>query len=698
MKNLKISLCFKIFIIFIFLNTYFITTRKVFKTNYKKSNLELIGYIKDYSVLGNHLKLIVKGKEKVLVNYYFNTKEELNSFNLKLGDLIKLTGTFEKPLNNRTFNLFNYKNYLLSKKIYWTFKASNITKIKNNTNLLNLTKEKLISRINKLNYSSHYVQALILGDKTKLDPLVIESYQKNGVSHLLAISGSHISFFILIASFILKRFRKLIKIFLLILILIFYLFLTSFPTSLLRAVFFYILILVNKEFKLNFKNNELLILLAGILLLYNPYYIYDIGFLFSFIISFYLISFKDIFKTKSKIKKLLLVSVVSFLVSIPILINNFFEINFLTPIINLVYVPQFIFLIFPLCFLVLLVPALDKVLYLLILLSEKTSKLCLKFNFLTFNFSKMGIIFFIIYFLLITYILIEIKKSNFKKIIYLIIVLFIHYNINYLNKYPIITFLDVGQGDSTLIQLPFNKGSILVDTGGIVNFNKEDWKKQKPYSIGLNTIIPYMKSVGVKKLNYLILTHGDFDHVGEAINIMNNFKVSNIILNSAWINDLEQAIIDEAQKLKINYYFFNKNKLKIKDKVLYFLNKKNIKNENEDSLIVYTKLNNYHILLLGDAGIETENFLMEEYNLPKMDILKVGHHGSKNSSSINFLKVTEPKYSFISVGLNNRFNHPHFEVINNLKKVNSKYYLTSLNGSIKVILKNDILIKRSLDR
>lgn len=698
MKNLKISLCFKFFIIFILLNTYFITTKKVFKTNYKKFNLELIGYIKDYNISGNHLKLIVKGKEKVIVNYYFTTLEELNSFNLKLGDLVKLTGVFEKPSPNRTFNLFNYENYLLSKKIYWTFKASNIIKIKSNTSLLNLTKEKLISKINKLKYSSHYVQALILGDKTELDPSVIESYQKNGVSHLLAISGSHISFFILIVNFILKKLKKSIKNFLLILILMFYLFLTSFPTSLLRAVFFYILILVNKEFKFNFKNNELLVLLAGILLLYNPYYIYDIGFLFSFIISFYLVSFKDIFNTKSFIKKLLLVSVVSFLVSIPILINNFFEINFLSPIINLIYVPQFIFFIFPLCFLVLLVPILDKVLYLLIMFSEKTSKLCLRFNFLTFSFSKIGIIFFIIYFLLITYILIEIKKRNFKKIIYLIIVLFIHYNINYLNKYPIITFLDVGQGDSILIQLPFNKGSVLVDTGGIVNFNKEDWKKQKPYSIGLNTIIPYMKSVGVKKLNYLILTHGDFDHVGEAINIMYNFKVANIIFNSAWKNDLEHAIIKEAKKLKINYYFFNKNKLKIKDKVLYFLNKKNIKNENEDSLIVYTKLNNYHILLLGDAGIETENFLMDEYNLPKMDILKVGHHGSKNSSSINFLKVIEPKYSFISVGINNRFNHPHPEVINNLEKVNSKYYLTSLNGSIKVILKENILIKKSLDR
>ncbi|HHU54466.1 MAG TPA: hypothetical protein GXZ63_01465, partial [Mollicutes bacterium] len=108
---------------------------------------------------------------------------------------------------------------------------------------------------------------------------------------------------------------------------------------------------------------------------------------------------------------------------------------------------------------------------------------------------------------------------------------------------------------------------------------------------------------------------------------------------------------------------------------------------------VYTKLNNVNILLTGDAGISSEKYLMSTYNLPKMDILKLGHHGSRNSSSKDFIDKLKPKYAVISAGLNNRYNHPHQEVIELLNDNHIDYYLTSLHGSIKFILKKQIVIK-----
>ena len=107
---------------------------------------------------------------------------------------------------------------------------------------------------------------------------------------------------------------------------------------------------------------------------------------------------------------------------------------------------------------------------------------------------------------------------------------------------------------------------------------------------------------------------------------------------------------------------------------------------------MYTKINNKHILLMGDADKNNENYLLKEYNLPKMDILKVGHHGSKYSSDINFLKYINPRHALISAGLNNKFNHPHKETLDNLDKLEIPYYITSINGSIKILLKNNIEI------
>lgn len=706
LKNLNHLFQFKtlvfIFIIITFFRAHYITTNKIYYSKYNGTENQIQGYILNYQINGNHLQLLIKGQEKIIVNYFFKIEDELIDFKTKykIGDYIISYGEFIKPSPNRTFNLFNYQNYLLSKKIYWLYNAETIEIINKNNKLLYLFKQKIINQIEKSELSQGYIKAFILADKNYLNEEIINTYQNNGTSHLLAVSGSHVSFLILIIRMFLKKinFNNKINEYIIIIILLFYLFITMAPASLLRAVMFYIIIFISKNYKLKIKTNYLLLLLCLFILCYNPYYIYDVGFVFSFLISFYLITYSDFFSNdKNYLLKLVKISFISFLVSIPILINNFFQINFISPLINLIYVPLFVFIIFPLSIVTFLFPILDKLLFTIILISENISLFFSKLNYFIFYFSKINIIIIIIYYIIITIVLNNLKIGNFSKIKYLFLLLIIHYNINYFNTKPFITIIDVGQGDSILIQLPYNQGNLLIDTGGIVQHQKEDWKAgNKIYSIGINTIIPYMKSVGIKKLNYLILTHGDFDHIGEGENIINNFPIYNIILNSGHINKMEESVINLANIKKINYYLYNRGELILGNNKFYFLNKKNTKNENEDSLIIYAKLNNKHILLLGDAGNDTEKYLLTEYNLPQMDILKIGHHGSKYSSSEEFLKTINPQYSFISVGFNNRFNHPHQEVLDRLDKYNLKYEMTSHSGSIKIILDNNIIIKKSL--
>ena len=121
----------------------------------------------------------------------------------------------------------------------------------------------------------------------------------------------------------------------------------------------------------------------------------------------------------------------------------------------------------------------------------------------------------------------------------------------------------------------------------------------------------------------------------------------------------------------------------------FFLNSKDYGNENDNSSVIYTELNNYKFLFMGDAGVEVEEELIKKYNLEDIDILKVGHHGSSTSSSRLFIHTIEPKYSLISVGINNRYNHPNKEVLTTLNK--SKIYRTDQDGSIMFKIENNKL-------
>ena len=174
--------------------------------------------------------------------------------------------------------------------------------------------------------------------------------------------------------------------------------------------------------------------------------------------------------------------------------------------------------------------------------------------------------------------------------------------------------------------------------------------------------------------------------MGEAINLVNNFKVEKVIFNCGEFNELEKDLIKVLDKKKIPYYSCIKE-LNIDDNKLYFLNNNNYGNENDNSSVIYTKLNNYKFLFMGDAGVEVEEDLIEKYNLQDIDVLKVGHHGSKTSSSKKFIDEIEPKYSIISVGKNNRYGHPNNEVLSKKKK--KKIYRTDLDGSIMFKIKND---------
>lgn len=667
MKKLKnILQCNYIFYILLVLSliySFIFINFIIVKSEYKDSDKNLYGTVMDYKKSKDKTTIWVKGKEKVLVNYY-------SDINVSYGDYIYVYGVFKKPKENGNFNLFNYKRYLLSNKINYVVTVSKITIIKKNDNVFYTLKNNLLKRIESANKSKGYILAFLYADKSLIEKDVYTKYQKIGVSHLFAVSGMHVSLISIVLLKLLNKIKERKRYIIVSIFLSIYLFLTNFTISMVRATFQFILFFINKSFKLNIDNSNLVILLFSILVIINPYNIYNIGFLFSFIISFTLIRCSKLIKGKFIIKSLK-TSLISFFSSMPVLVNNFFEVNFLGIILNIIYIPFVSYILFPFSLVTVLFPSLDNILYMFISYFEKITDFFSNIKFLSFSICKMDIFLIIIYYIIFIYILKRKKKLIYKIIIVIISLTFLINNGRIVNDE--VSILDVGQGDSSLIRLK-NK-NILIDTGGNIN-----------YDISKNILIPYFKSVGIKKIDYLVLTHGDYDHMGSSINLIDNFNIENVILNIGTYNELEKDLIKILKEKNIKYYKDIKE-LNIDSNKLYFLNTGIYDNENDNSNVIYFKLNNYKFLFMGDASEKREIDIIRKYNIENIDFLKVGHHGSNTSSNIEFINTIKPKYSLISVGENNRYGHPKEDVLDILSK--SKIYRTDINGEIKINIKRN---------
>lgn len=666
MKKSKIILLYSLILL---LTTFLIKINKKQENIYKSNIKEIKGIIIDCNQKEDKENITIKAKEKILVTYN-------NKYKCKLGDKIKVKGKIIEPEENRNFYQFNYKNYLLSKNIKIIFKGTKITTIKKSKKITYKIKNKIINHINKYK-SKAYLNAFVLADTSQIEENIKESYRNNGISHLLALSGTQVTILTTIIKKLLKKIiknKKIVNI-LTIILLIIYTSITSLSPSILRATIFYTILTIKKIFKIKIKNEYILIIILLIMLNYNPYYICNLGFNLSFIISFYLIFLNKLLKKENYIKKAFSFSLIAFTSSAPLIINTSFSLNFLTPILNIYFMPLFTLIIYPLSLITIFIKPLDNILYKIIKSVELVSIKLQKIN-LELSFAHVNIIEIAIYYVLITLIFYKLKKGKSEYIVIIPILFIIHYNINYINPYTKITIIDVGQGDSILIKLKNNKGNILIDTGGTTNNNKIEEKILKPY----------LKSEGIKKLNFIIISHGDADHCGEAINLVNNFKLEKVVFNCGPYNNLEKELIKVLDKKKIKHYSCIKE-LNIDKNKLYFLQTKEYDNENDNSNVIYTELNSYKFLFMGDASNTTEKEILDKYNIPDINVLKVGHHGSKTSSSKEFISDINPKYSIISVGKNNRYGHPNKEVLENLK--NSKIYRTDKQGSIMFKIKKD---------
>lgn len=677
----KILLCnylyYLIFLLSVIYTAIFINIKHEFKLNLNSKIL--IGRVESISLSGNKLSLIVKNKEKVKATYYLTNKDEIHLIKqIHLGDKVRLEGEFSLPLTNKDEYSFDYERYLKTKKIYYLFKIEKLSVISSSKNIFLHIKEFVINRC-----KDKYLKVFILGDKSSLDSSVVRTYQDLGISHLFAISGMHVS---LLSTMLLKLLKWLkvkednrLKI--VSCILLFYLFLTTFSVSILRAVLFFICFSFNKIYYTYIDSKNIFLLVAAISLFINPFYIYDVAFIYSYSISFSLIVMANFINSfKSYFKSLFVTSIISFLVGIPTSLYFFNQLNFLSIIYNLFYVPFISYIVFPLALISFLVPQVLKVFELSVSFLEFTASTLSKITFSKLIFCSCNILIYFIYIILIIFILKLISSSNKRVVLIFILLLVFHYFIPTLFDKNYLMMIDVGQGDSILIH---SKGkNMLIDTGGIETYQNKLFKSSNDSKVVINTTIPLLKKLGISKIDYLVLTHGDFDHAGEAINLIRNFNVDKIYLNQGKFNSLEKKIIMNHKK---TFQIAENDLIKLGRISLISLNKA-FDDENDSSTIFLMYYKSIKILLTGDASIKSEKYILDTYDLGHVDILKLGHHGSKTSTGEALLKEIRPSLGLISCGKDNKFNHPHKVTIEKLKKYKIRYLRTDIEGSIKINL------------
>ena len=673
-----------IFIVYILFQIYIYKQEKiVFITSIIISIIVLIIYIViklNQNILINNYPNFIEGKviniekkeyyQKITIKYkiYKIIINDYDFIKLKIGDIINVTGNNLQIDTNHIPNGFNYKNYFYNNLYLYQIKAENIKIIKHQFSIY------IINDYLKKYFDYFFegqaltiIKGFILGDTSGFSDNLNNDLKTNGIIHLFAISGSHIVLIVSILDKLLNKIKyknKIINVFL-----IFYLIITKFSISITRAVLTFILnqFLKYKQIKISSIDTSSIIFI--ILIILNPFIMYNIGFVLSFISTFIILLASNFLKKINNIKSILFITLLINLFTFPIIINMNNEFNILSPIINIIMILIVEGIIMPISFLVAVFPIFNigytYIISGFIKLNEIISDISYKSGLVIIVGTISYFVIIVYYFLIFSLIIIKYKKNSLKNIIKILILMLassitlILTNITYTNT-PIITFLDLYNGESTLIQ--YKNEIILIDTGEGIN----------------NEVTSFLKSKDINKIDYLILTHNHSDHNGEAKNIINTFKVTNIVISS--YDNSEFAYYNNIVKI-------NKDMI-LKTKYLEFLclspSSKN-NNENNNSLVLYTKIKNISFLFTGDIEKEIEDNII---NI-KVDVLKIAHHGSNTSSSIAFLKKVNPSYAIIMSGRSNIFEFPSDETLNNLKKLNIKTYCTKDNYSIVLKIKEN---------
>ena len=619
------------------------------------------------------------------VYYKLQSEEEKEQFQA-LTELyeIELEGKLSEPEGQRNFGGFDYQAYLKTQGIYQTLTIKSIQSLKKvsswdiGENLSALRRKAIVwIKTHFPDPMRNYMTGLLFGHLDTDFEEMNELYSSLGIIHLFALSGMQVGFFmdgfkklLLRLGLTQEKLKWLIYPFSLI-----YAGLTGFSASVIRSL---LQKLLAQHGVKGLDNFALTVLVLFIIM---PNFFLTAGGVLSCAYAFILTM------TSKEGEGLKAVARESLIISLGILpILSFYFAEFQPWSILLTFVFSFLF---DLVFLPLL-----SILFVLSFVYPVT-QLNLVFEWLesiirlVSQMASRPLVFgqpnaWLLILLLVSLALIYDMRKNIKRVAgvsLLIIGLF------FLTKHPLeneITMLDVGQGESIFLRDVTGK-TILIDVGGKAESDKkiEDWQEKATTSNAQRTLIPYLKSRGVDKIDQMVLTNTDKEHVGDLLEVTNAFHVGEILVSKGSLTQKEFVAELQATQTKVRSVTAGEN-LPIFGNQLEVLSTRQIGDGNRnDSLLLYGKLLDKHFLFTGNLKERGEQELLKQYPTIEVDILKAGQHGSKISSSPAFLEKLKPEITLISVGKNNRAKLPHQETLARLESIKSKIYRTDQQGAIR---------------
>ena len=681
-------------------------------------NNELIFYLAVDSMYSE--EFFIKDKINILCKAKLDNKATLELYDeLKPGNYLEVTGYYYKGKQKRNPGEYDYDAYLKSKEILGLLSTTDITSItmindevSTFKNIIHQIRKKIDGQIKKYHSpeTAALLRGLLLADRGEINYQTKTQFINAGVVHVLAVSGLHVGFIIMIFLFLLGRFNLFIRSILTIIGLLCFMLITGVPPSVSRATVMAIVLII--AFLSNRSTNLInsISIAAVIILIINPNEIYNPGFQLSFaavmaigILLPYLNQIIEKRNVPNKILKYLLlfcaVSLSAQIGTLPFTLLYFNKFSIIALLTNFLVIPSIGFIIaaaIVTLFFSTIIPfiavyfAAANGLFSGWVLSIIKFSGDLSFSYISItNYSLIDLVLFYLMLLLLLFFLAKFNNIQTKLTLFILIsantILFSSIDDTNLlsDKFLSVLMIDVGQGDSFLIKFPDGK-TALVDAGNTTfTFDNGD-----------RVIIPLLRYLGIKKIDYGIVTHLDADHYGGFVALILEGMIGKIFkpeIDTSLSKDNRFEEFIRERGIPISY--FKEEKIEVGNAALYFLYDDEVKNisgesTNNRSGIVKLVYGETSFLFTGDVEKDVENFYAKKYKyFLDSDVLKVGHHGSKTSSSNEFLKYVSPELSLISAGFKNKFGHPVEDVLQRLEAEGSTIYRTDLNKA--VLLRSD---------
>lgn len=652
----------------------------------------------------------IKKQAEVIVNI---KRENLNSdfiglYNsLSPGDYVKTKGLYLKGREQRNPGEFDYNKFLRTKGISGIINALNrndVSVIKhsggNIENLFRKTRESISGKINSLHdyETASLLKGLLLADRSDIEEDINSDFINSGVVHVLAVSGLHVAFIVMIIVFFCGRFHLSLRIILIACGIIFYTMLTGAPASVVRASIMSIVLLISL-----FSNRETNLLnaisiSALIILAVSPSQIYDPGFQLSYAAVISIAVLYPVFLSMDIIKNIqnrnlqklilfLLLSLSAQLGTLPFVLMYFGKISMTALLANILVIPLsgiilgngiFTVILSYIAMSLAVYPAMTSILLVKVLYSL-THVLGGYYSFIpVYGFNKVNFLFFYLFLVIFFYWLPQFKTVRSRLVLFVLIVLdlFLFSSIKAnqtINRGELsVIAIDVGQGDAFLVRFPDGQ-SALVDAGeASIRFDN-----------GERVVLPLLDYLNVPFLDYAFISHMDKDHYSGILTLIKNNKVKRIYMPAPERNDslsIKFELFCESNKVPVFYY--TKKHLSIGNTRVYMLNDKLFQNNNDNSGVIKILYDNTSFLFTGDDSKRGEKHYLEYGPFLRSTVLKVAHHGSKTANSEEFLKSVSPQYSIISAGIKNKYHHPDSEVIARLNDCRTEILRTDLEGAV----------------